>query len=603
SAIVIARYAWTHSPTQIEALVRQLSISDSKAKNELSGTIKWLLGSGWLGGSAALLIAAWAHVRKVAGNALHVELAKYLASPDYEGHVSFIDTFHTDFQNMLAAYAGNKRVYVFIDDLDRCDVPKAAELMQAINLMIGDDPRLVFILGMDREKVAAGIAQKYKDLISFLPDFAKTSAGVNPIEGLYFGYSYLEKFIQLTFRIPGLDGDAAINKYLDSLAEIKLIKPKKQLWKNLLSSTQLLLKPADTRALESGPSTQKQSDQPEKELTTSPKEDIDWQRIETRGDSDRIRRIVSMVSPLFQNNPRRLKQFLNSFRLTLYLASAQGLLDRKGQKSAATHEQLGKFVALMMRCPDLLSLLQKNQKLFEKLYVNEFKDDESTPTWIRQQGVKHVWNYGIDPNSTPYDVNTYSLELLDVSKLLSIMPLAPPPPTKSFSQQPQTESSHPNNPVMEHANNQSMATDPSDKFDVYLSYRSEDRSIAGEIVRALQDSDLEVFWDQEVSPETKTAAVIADSIETSDVIVFCLSKSELSKMQQMEITSALQLKEWRQDTMLVPILLPGMDSNNIPTDLKQFQWLDYRKRNVDSLTNLVEAIKQRHQRGAGSVAL
>src|SRR5689334_16494787 len=84
--------------------------------------------------------------------------------------------------------------------------------MPAINLMIGDDPRLVFILGMDREKVAAGIAQKYKDLISFLPDFAKTSAGVNPIEGLYFGYSYLEKFIQLTFRIPGLDGDAAINK-------------------------------------------------------------------------------------------------------------------------------------------------------------------------------------------------------------------------------------------------------------------------------------------------------------------------------------------------------------------------------------------------------
>ncbi|UGS11297.1 hypothetical protein Q3H53_000160 [Microcystis aeruginosa PCC 7806] len=32
-----------------------------------------------------------------------------------------------------------------MDDLDRCKHPKSAELMQAINLMIADDPSVVLI--------------------------------------------------------------------------------------------------------------------------------------------------------------------------------------------------------------------------------------------------------------------------------------------------------------------------------------------------------------------------------------------------------------------------------------------------------------------------
>jgi hypothetical protein len=43
--------------------------------------------------------------------------------------------------------------------------------MQAINLMIGESGNLVFVLGMDREKVAAGISLKYKNLIAFLPEY------------------------------------------------------------------------------------------------------------------------------------------------------------------------------------------------------------------------------------------------------------------------------------------------------------------------------------------------------------------------------------------------------------------------------------------------
>jgi hypothetical protein len=35
---------------------------------------------------------------------------------------------------MVECYAQDETVFVFIDDLDRCEAPKSAELMKALNL-------------------------------------------------------------------------------------------------------------------------------------------------------------------------------------------------------------------------------------------------------------------------------------------------------------------------------------------------------------------------------------------------------------------------------------------------------------------------------------
>jgi 5'-deoxynucleotidase YfbR-like HD superfamily hydrolase len=96
------------------------------------------------------------------------DLTKYLKSPKYENQIEFIEEFHADFKKIVEAFSGQNKVYVFIDDLDRCEITKSAELMQAINMMIANDPQLIFILGMDVDKVAAGIAVKYKEIIPYL---------------------------------------------------------------------------------------------------------------------------------------------------------------------------------------------------------------------------------------------------------------------------------------------------------------------------------------------------------------------------------------------------------------------------------------------------
>src|SRR6476646_7584246 len=157
-----------------------------------------------MGGTAAYILLGFALVRKIAdliGNPLEIRLTDYIRDPKYETHAAFIDTFHTDFDRLVRTYSEGKRVFIFIDDLDRCEVPKAADLMQALNLLISESAPVFYVLGLDREKIAAGLAVKYEKLMPYLSGstFAK---GLSGSSGIEFGYAYLEKFIQLPFLVP-----------------------------------------------------------------------------------------------------------------------------------------------------------------------------------------------------------------------------------------------------------------------------------------------------------------------------------------------------------------------------------------------------------------
>ena len=278
----------------------------------------------WL--AALFFVGSYAFwIYKHVGKSLELKLERYIHKPDYEGRTSFIESFHEDFKRVVSAYAGNRKVFIFVDDLDRCDLPRAAELMQAINLMIGEDNHLVFILGLDREKVAAGITLKYKELMPFL----KNGAGEDAASARHpsaFGYTYLEKFIQITFRVPR-PSESGIQKFLDSMGQ-----------------SEEELKQAEL---------QKQT---EREVRRERRKLIE---VRSRADSKEMQTQVKLVAPMLQWNPRRIKQFMNDFRLQAYIASDLGLLDLvsdgEGIEAAKiTLEQLGKFVAITMAWPDLV---------------------------------------------------------------------------------------------------------------------------------------------------------------------------------------------------------------------------------------------------------
>ncbi|WP_143145160.1 P-loop NTPase fold protein [Arcobacter sp. LA11] len=82
---------------------------------------------------------------------------------------------------------GNKRIIVFIDDLDRCLPPNAIKLLESIKLVLSQKG-FVFILGVAKEVLEGHLNHKY----------AKEFG----IEGGNHGKAYLEKMIQLPFTLP-----------------------------------------------------------------------------------------------------------------------------------------------------------------------------------------------------------------------------------------------------------------------------------------------------------------------------------------------------------------------------------------------------------------
>lgn len=388
-----------------------------------------IASTGTFGTMAALGLAGLLKFGSFIKMPLSVKLEKYISKPDYEGHVSFIEDFHVDLNRLVEAYAGDRRVFIFIDDLDRCDVPRAADLMQAINLMIGDARNLIFVIGMDREKVAAGIAQKYKDILPFLRDSAhwKPNDEKDNYTPLYFGYGYLEKFIQISFSLPLAADQAALESFFREDRA-----PAQSSWGSRLYSfwADWFRRVRDGGAI--GPTGEAGSPPPSEPPPAAAPEERTYNRVKVERESERIRKIVRSVSAVFEYNPRRIKQFINTFRLSLYIASDLGLFDKAGRRGPdATPEQIGKFVALLLRFPDLRFALEQDSTLLGKLQDAALVAPDQrlgAYHWLDKPGTVELLAFGCGPGAASTD---YSLTRFDISRLMSVLPRAARPPEVS----------------------------------------------------------------------------------------------------------------------------------------------------------------------------
>jgi hypothetical protein len=378
--------------------------------------LKTTIGAGGAAGYVAMVIFLLIKLKDFTGNPLSVDLKQHLDAPAYQSRVAFIERFHEDFARMIDAYAGKQKVYVFIDDLDRCEVPKAADLMQALNLMISDSNQLIFIMGMDREKVAAGLAVKYEKLLPYLApapnvNGVRTTATFDPVLGLEYGYSFIEKFIQLPFLVPQAS-EAQVNYFLKHIFGRKTGAP--------AASAPPLSSPLTAAGK-----------QAEENVTEN---------------SDMVSDILRMVAPAFDYNPRRLKQFINAFRLKTFIASRTGLFDPPVDDSKydqLTPQQLGKFVAISLRWPLLLADLDNERDLLSELQRRVLRGDtikliesqhqdgrdgisDALLRWYRRASLRQLLLAQLIKEDgapvAPEIARNYSLEKLDVSKLLQVSP-------------------------------------------------------------------------------------------------------------------------------------------------------------------------------------
>ncbi len=128
----------------------------------------------------------------------------------YIAEVTSMEQFRGSFEALLKRFGigavqggRQRRLYIFIDDLDRCLPDDAVAALEAIKLFL-DLEGCVFVLGMDRSVVEPGIRARYKPFLEQAPDAFDPAA-------------YLDKIIQIPFSLPPL-GKGQLGAYLDDLA-------------------------------------------------------------------------------------------------------------------------------------------------------------------------------------------------------------------------------------------------------------------------------------------------------------------------------------------------------------------------------------------------
>jgi len=99
--------------------------------------------------------------------------------------IAALDDFRRHFEDISRrCILPHGRLAVFVDDLDRCLPDKAIEVLEAVKLFL-DVCGVIFVLGVDREVIEAGIRVRYADY-----------------ETLIDGARYMEKIVQIPFNLP-----------------------------------------------------------------------------------------------------------------------------------------------------------------------------------------------------------------------------------------------------------------------------------------------------------------------------------------------------------------------------------------------------------------
>ncbi|MFM7716454.1 MAG: serine/threonine-protein kinase pkn1, partial [Microcystis sp.] len=148
-------------------------------------------------------------------------------------------------------------------------------------------------------------------------------------------------------------------------------------------------------------------------------------------DSPTVRNVIMMVASALDYNPRRIKHFINVFRLKVYIASTTGLFYEERDEDnnllypSLTFEQLGKFTAISLKWPLLLSDLENDKQILAKLEefaLDEEKTkeyEESIRYWGSHTKLKALMAYGHKRFVTN---SKFSLAEVNVDKLLQVSP-------------------------------------------------------------------------------------------------------------------------------------------------------------------------------------
>jgi predicted KAP-like P-loop ATPase len=217
-----------------------------------------------------------------------------LLKPSKSKHVpEEVEEFRKAFDELLEK-AGIDQLVVLIDDLDRCLPDTAIETLEAIRLFVFTD-NTAFVVAADEAMIEYSVRKHFPDL----PDTT------GPRD---YARNYLEKLIQVPFRIPAL-GEAETRIYVTLLLVGTELGEEDDGFKALIETArELLRRPWTNAGLDA--------------------ETVKKALGEKAGAAQNALTLSDQIGPLLasgtQGNPRQIKRFVNALLLRQHIAEARG---------------------------------------------------------------------------------------------------------------------------------------------------------------------------------------------------------------------------------------------------------------------------------------
>jgi hypothetical protein len=183
-----------------DALIRQLDNTDYGAIEQRSAHLQIdadaamsALFNGTLAvlGSVSPLVAGLRSLLKFEPEINVAKLADRKTNESAREAIMSLTKFQEIFSTMIDKKANGRPVYVFLDDLDRCQPDVALDILESIRVAL-TDVRCVFIVAVDERLIAEGLRLRYKDMFA-----SHLSAKIFATKG----QEYLEKIIQFRIRV------------------------------------------------------------------------------------------------------------------------------------------------------------------------------------------------------------------------------------------------------------------------------------------------------------------------------------------------------------------------------------------------------------------
>lgn len=216
-------------------------------------------------------------------------------APEESDHLpEQVHAFREEFKTLLDA-ADIDQLVVIVDDLDRCLPKTAIATLEAIRLFLFVE-RTAFVIGADELMIEYAVREHF-------PDLPPSSGPVS------YARNYLEKLIQVPFRIPAL-GLAETRLYVTLLLAENALGSKDARFTNLLTAAREDMKrPWKSRGLD------------RKTVETAMAGEVPAEIDQALVISAHVTKILSEGT---RGNPRQIKRFLNSMMLRHAIAEERG---------------------------------------------------------------------------------------------------------------------------------------------------------------------------------------------------------------------------------------------------------------------------------------